>query len=163
MGLVLDHLNAPPPIKLVALVLADHADADGICWPSYRRIAERSCLAERTVRRYVHELIDLGVIVKLRTGTVVKKPGGGTIRLSNAYMINADAIAANPSLLSTTPCAQVASQGHLEVALYGQDRWSPTATKPSLEPSDTTVSNDDSVDNPLAGHIEHLAEKWRVS
>ncbi len=58
IGLVLDHLEAPAPVKLVALILADHCDADGFCWPSYRRIAERSCLSERSVRRHVHELIE---------------------------------------------------------------------------------------------------------
>ena len=60
IGLVLDHLEAPAPVKLVALVLADHCDSDGFCWPSYRRLAERSCLSERSVRRHVAGLIAAG-------------------------------------------------------------------------------------------------------
>ena len=86
-------------MKLVALILADHCDADGFCWPSYRRIAERSCLSERSVRRHVHELIERGVVAKVRTGHVTTKDGR-RLRVTNAYRVNADALADRPSLLS---------------------------------------------------------------
>jgi Helix-turn-helix domain len=150
IGLVLDHLQAPPPVKLVALILADHADSDGICWPSYRRIAERSCLAGRTVRRYVHELIDAGVVTQLRVGHVTTVDGR-RLRLTSAYRVNADVLAGMPSLLSTGDPCIVASHGHLEVAESGQGRWSDTATKPSVEPSSLTVSGADVVDNSHGG------------
>ena len=127
IGLVLDHLEAPPPVKLVALILADHADADGFCWPSYRRIAERSCLSERTVRRYVHVLMDAGFVTKVRTGSVTSK-SGRRLRTTNAYRIDADALAACPSLLSTDGLCIVAADDHLEVAVSGQCRGSGTAT-----------------------------------
>lgn len=146
IGLVLDHLQAAAPVKLVALILADHADSDGICWPSYRRIAGRSCLASRTVRRYVHELIDAGVVSQLRVGHVTTVDGR-RLRLTSAYRINADVLAAMPSLLSTGNPSIVAAHGHLEVAGSGQGRWSDTATKPSIEPSSLTVSGVDHVDN----------------
>ena len=146
IGLVLDHLEAPAPVKLVALILADHSDADGFCWPSYRRLAERSCLSERSVRRHVHELIEGGVVTKVRTGCVTTK-GGRRLRITNAYRVNADALAGRPSLLSTAEVCIVDSSVHLEVAISGRSRWSGLATKPSLEPSHLTVSVVEDVDN----------------
>jgi hypothetical protein len=146
MGLVLDHLEAPAPVKLVALILADHADSDGLCWPSYRRIAERACASERSVRRHVAELIASGVVTKLRTGYVTSRDGRRH-RVSNAYRIEADALAARPSLLSTDPLWRAAAADHLEVATAVRGRWSPLATKPSGEPSTPTVSPVDGVEN----------------
>lgn len=134
IGLVLDHLNAQPAVKLVALILADHADRDGICWPSYRRIAERSGLAQRSVRRHVRTLKERGVLDKVRSGSIVKSQGR-TYRVSNAYRINADALAAMPLLVSTGPCEQLDITDHLEVATVGQTRWTRLTTKPSREPS----------------------------
>lgn len=146
IGLVLDHLEAAAPVKLVALILADHCDADGFCWPSYRRLAERSCLSERSVRRHVHELINGGVVTKVRTGHVTTK-GGRRLRITNAYRVNADALAGSPSLLSTAEVCIVDSPVHLEVAISGRSRWSGVATKPSGEPSHLTVSAVEDVDN----------------
>ena len=50
--------------KLVLLALADHANADGECWPSMKRIAERSDISPRHVSRAIDELIDLGLVEK---------------------------------------------------------------------------------------------------
>ena len=38
------------PQKAVLISLADNANDEGVCWPSVARIAERTCLAERTVQ-----------------------------------------------------------------------------------------------------------------
>ncbi len=133
-------------MKLVALILADHCDADGFCWPSYRRIAERSCLSERSVRRHVRELIDCGVVAKVRTGHVTTKDGR-RLRVTNAYRVNASALADRPSLLSTAEVSIVDARDHLQVAISGRSRWSGLATKPSGEPSLLTVSGVEDVDN----------------
>jgi len=39
-----------PTARLVLLCLADHADEDGVCWPSQARIARKTGLSERAVR-----------------------------------------------------------------------------------------------------------------
>ncbi|WP_275559862.1 helix-turn-helix domain-containing protein [Pseudomonas sp. 2(2015)] len=39
-----------PAQKAVLISLADNANDEGVCWPSVARIAERTCLTERTVR-----------------------------------------------------------------------------------------------------------------
>ncbi|GIV82718.1 MAG: hypothetical protein KatS3mg051_2072 [Anaerolineae bacterium] len=55
---------------LVLLSLADHANDDGYCWPSIRRIAERSRMSERQVYRVLSALEDRGIISRdSRTGT----------------------------------------------------------------------------------------------
>jgi DNA-binding transcriptional regulator YhcF (GntR family) len=48
--------------KVVLLALADHADENGSCWPSIRRIAEKAFIAERTVRRILILLEQYGFI-----------------------------------------------------------------------------------------------------
>ncbi|HEY7823361.1 MAG TPA: helix-turn-helix domain-containing protein, partial [Acidimicrobiia bacterium] len=50
--------------KLVLLALADHANADGECWPSMKRIAERSDISPRQVSRAINELVELGLVEK---------------------------------------------------------------------------------------------------
>lgn len=36
--------------KLVLISLADQANDDGVCWPSIRKMRERTCLSERAIR-----------------------------------------------------------------------------------------------------------------
>lgn len=48
--------------KLVLIVLAQHADTSGVCWPGIQRIAELSCLCERAVRNSLRKLEDLGLL-----------------------------------------------------------------------------------------------------
>lgn len=131
IGLVLDHLKVKPSMKLVAIILADHADSEGVCFPSYRKISERSGLDERSVRRHVKALIDMGVVTKLRTGTI-KKTEGKTIRISNAYRINASKLTGYRVLLSTSDLGTVDTNVHLEVDTGVRGRGVQVSTKPSM-------------------------------
>jgi DNA-binding transcriptional ArsR family regulator len=131
IGLVLDHLKVKPSTKLVAVILADHADSEGICFPSYRKIAERSGLDERSVRRHVKALIEMGVVSKLRTGTI-KKSEGRTIRISNAYRIHASKLVGYRVLLSTSDLGIEDNVVHPDPDTGVQDRWVPLSTKPSM-------------------------------
>lgn len=88
MALVFQHLKMKPAPKLVALVLADHANSDGLCWPSYRRISEFTGMDKRTIQRHVKALLDLGVVSKVRTGHLIND-GKKVVRLSNAYVMHA--------------------------------------------------------------------------
>lgn len=89
MSLVFQYLHVKPAVKLVALVLADHANEDGLCWPSYARIAERTGVDKRTVQRHVKTLTRMGVLTKVRTGCVSRERTQ-TIHLTNAYVLHAD-------------------------------------------------------------------------
>lgn len=57
-----------PTDKLILLKLADHANDDGECWPSIRRMVRETCLAKTTVCRRLRELEADGVIVRIRRG-----------------------------------------------------------------------------------------------
>lgn len=48
--------------KWVLIVLANHANEKGECWPSIGRICRHSGLDDRTVQRALKELIDKGFI-----------------------------------------------------------------------------------------------------
>ena len=148
IGLVLDHLEASPAVKLVALILADHADSDGVCWPSYRRIAERSCMSQVTVKRHVRALRTSGIVTKIRTGTI-STIHGRTLRITNAYRINADVLASRQSLLSTGDLCKGVAADPLQGVAADPYRGSLLTPKPSLEPSSLTVSSVEPVDNSL--------------
>ena len=165
IGLILDHLEAPPAVKVVALILADHADSDGVCWPSYRRIAERSCMSERTVRRHVHELIDTGIVRKLRTGSVTSSDGRRVYE-SNCYRLDADVLSAMPTLCKVVTDdhlgAKVVTGDHPKVVTDGHPRWSGVATKPSKEPSTGTVTSitGSALEPAKAAEIQGDFEEW---
>lgn len=89
MSLVFQHLHVKPAVKLVALVLADHANDDGLCWPSYARIAERTGVDKRTVQRHVKTLMKMNVLTKVRTGCVTRE-SAQTLHVTNAYILHAD-------------------------------------------------------------------------
>lgn len=146
IGLVLDNFTAAPALKLVAIILADHADSDGVCWPSYRKIAERANMSERNVRRLVKQLLDEGVVTKLRTGTLIKT-GDKVQRVSNAYRVNAHAIQGR-KLLKLSPDELGISDGfgHLEVAKSGHSRWTGVSTKSSKK-HQSNHHQDQPVDN----------------
>ena len=51
-----------PTTKLVLILLANYADESGYCYPSERHLAEVAGTSERTVRRCIKALVDLGYI-----------------------------------------------------------------------------------------------------
>lgn len=54
---------------LALLCLADHANDDGVCWPSVKRVAERARVIERHGKRLVLQLVE--------SGEVYREIGGG--------------------------------------------------------------------------------------
>ncbi len=53
------------PQKAVLLILAMHADDDGVCWPGVDTIADETCLSENTVRAASAHLVKLGVVSRV--------------------------------------------------------------------------------------------------
>lgn len=53
-----------PTAKLVLMALADHANADGECWPSMKKIADRSGITPRQVSTHITRLVELGLVEK---------------------------------------------------------------------------------------------------
>lgn len=56
MSLVWDETKFKGTTLLILLCLADHANDEGICWPSYERMAKRARCNERHARRCVQNL-----------------------------------------------------------------------------------------------------------
>ncbi|MET4214375.1 helix-turn-helix domain-containing protein [Bradyrhizobium sp. LA2.1] len=56
----------PPARKLLLLVLANYADADGICWPSQGRLADDTGMSLDTVQRQTRKLISDGFLAITR-------------------------------------------------------------------------------------------------
>ncbi len=61
-------LPIPPTQKLVLLAMADHADAEGVCWPSVPNLCAKTSLARRTVFAMQAWLEAHGLIQKVEQG-----------------------------------------------------------------------------------------------
>lgn len=53
---------------LVALALADHANDQGLCWPSMDRVAAKARISQRQARRVMRSLESKGLILTKRGG-----------------------------------------------------------------------------------------------
>jgi hypothetical protein len=142
MSMIFEHLQVKPAPKLVALVLADHANAEGVCFPSYRRIADWTGMDKRTIQRHVRFLIDLGVVTKLRTGHIVKT-GTKTIRVSNAYKIHLDRLIRLSTIDLGTGAQFVTPQSDKTVT----SRVGGLSTKPLINPQRSNHHSGGEVDN----------------
>lgn len=70
--------------KLVLIKLADNANDQGICWPSYKNLAINCEMSRRTVMRHVEDLILTGFIKKQ------SRKGGVHINKSNLFQLTID-------------------------------------------------------------------------
>jgi hypothetical protein len=64
---VLDHVHGlPHGSKLVLICLADYANKEGLCWPSFQSIADRVDMSRRHVIRVMDDLELLGLIAAVK-------------------------------------------------------------------------------------------------
>lgn len=68
--------------KLVLLLLADYAGADGRCWPHMTTLAVEAEVSERTVRRCIGALEELGLLTRERRRRLDGTLGGYVYRLA---------------------------------------------------------------------------------
>lgn len=90
-----------PTQKLVLISLADQANDDGVCWPSIRRMSERTCLSDRAIRDAVAWLSASGILAvthRYNSSNVY------TITAANFVPVSADH--APPAPNAGTPCAK---------------------------------------------------------
>ena len=74
---VLERSKTKGAQRLILIVIADHADREGIAWPSVQTIARLANCSERFVKK---------TIKKLKSGELIIEKGGGRGR-SNRYRI----------------------------------------------------------------------------
>jgi len=77
--------------QCLLLLLADHADEAGHCFPSYRRLAADACVSPRTAMRKIEALVAAGLVRKAAR----RRPGGGDS--ANAYWLLAEAAELRPA------------------------------------------------------------------
>lgn len=110
-----------PARKLVLLKLADNANDDGICFPSYQYIADKCEMTRRSAISHIEYLIKMGLVSKKE-----RKNKDGSI--SNLYFLHLEQGSENFALDSEN-----ISLGSENFALGGSENISPI-TSHSLEP-----------------------------
>lgn len=78
------HQNLKPIPKSVLVVLGDHANDAGVCWPRIAIIAEKVGVSKRTVQRAIHLLVQRGLI------TVEQRYRSDGSHSSNRYRLHLD-------------------------------------------------------------------------
>jgi biotin operon repressor len=67
--------------KLVLMMLADIADDNGRCFPSYQHVADVCEMSRRSVMRYVNDLVDQGLLK-------IEQRRNGKLNQSNIYTLD---------------------------------------------------------------------------
>jgi DnaD/phage-associated family protein len=68
MSIVWDSSSHSGNALLVLLAIADHANDEGICWPSISTIAKKARISERQTKRIIQDLADSGEIEIVKRG-----------------------------------------------------------------------------------------------
>lgn len=110
-----------PARKLVLLKLADNANDDGICFPSYQYIADKCEMTRRSAISHIECLIKMGLVSKKE-----RKNKDGSI--SNLYFLHLEQGSENFAL-----GGENISLGSEKFALGGSEKFAPI-TSHSLEP-----------------------------
>lgn len=111
-----------PARKLVLLKLADNANDDGICFPSYQYIADKCEMSKRSAISHIEYLIKMGLVSKKE-----RKNKDGSI--SNLYFLHLE-------------------QGSENFALGGSENISPITShslEPVNEPKKTTQKSESEI------------------
>ncbi len=133
-----------PARKLVLLKLADNANDDGICFPSYQYIADKCEMTRRSAISHIEYLIKMGLVSKKE-----RKNKDGSI--SNLYFLHLEQGSENFAL-----GGENISLGSENFALGGSENISPRTShslEPVNEPKKTTQKSE----------FEMLLEQFGIS
>lgn len=119
--------------KLVLVALADHANAEGECWPSMGSVASLAQCSTRQVSRCVDALEDAGLLTRKRRRLTAGKLGG--------YVYKLTLTTGHTRPLDTDVQLPPASTGHLRQVVTDDHRTpeAPTTGHPRPQPPDTHV------------------------
>lgn len=139
-----------PMHKLVLLKLADNANDNGECYPSYHHIAKECEISKRTAMRAVDSLCEKGLLIKQPRYLI-----GGKEQTSNFYVI------VLPSLHgSVTVTPGVVTQSH-----QGSDTESPGVVSQS-HPNQSYITSKENIKNNTLRVLEKdesISEEDRVA
>lgn len=114
--------------KMVLIKLADQANDDGLCWPSYQTIAEACQVSRRTVIRHIKSLEEDGYLNITKTYDKANKKN-----FSNRYQLTIDR---GVKMSLVTECHYPSDN----VSISG-DRVSPPSDRVSPEPIIESIIN----------------------
>ena len=125
-----------PARKLVLLKLADNANDDGICFPSYQYIADKCEMTRRSAISHIECLIKMGLVSKKE-----RKNKDGSI--SNLYLLHLEQGSEKSAL-----GGENISLGSENFALGGSENISPRTShslEPVNEPKKTTQKSESEI------------------
>lgn len=156
-----------PLRKLVLIKLADNANDNGECWPSYQHIADHCECSKSAVKEHISALIKLGLMTKEnRVG--VNNGKGNT---SNVYRLHLTSTPAPPE--STPPVPPKSTGGSPKSTPVPPESTPPvppagTRTSHSFEPVKEPLDNKKKLSSmpegfsPSASH-QKMAEEYGIS
>ena len=148
-----------PARKLVLLKLADNANDDGVCFPSYQYIADKCEMSKRSAISHIDDLIKMGFVTKKARKN---KDGSST----NLYLLHLTKGSENSALggekfaLGSENSAlggEKFALGSENSALGGSENSAPR-TSHSFNLSINRVSDDE-----ISANAEHADEKTKTS
>nr|DAQ03613.1 MAG TPA: helix-turn-helix domain protein [Bacteriophage sp.] len=134
-----------PARKLVLLKLADNANDDGVCFPSYQYIADKCEMSKRSAISHIDDLIKMGFVSKKARKN---KDGSST----NLYILHLTNGSENSALRG-----EKFALGSENSALGGSENSAPI-TSHSFNLSINRVSDDE-----ISANAEHADEKTKTS
>lgn len=134
-----------PARKLVLLKLADNANDDGVCFPSYQYIADKCEMSKRSAISHIDDLIKMGFVSKKARKN---KDGSST----NLYILHLTSGSENSAL-----GGEKFALGSENSALGGSENSAPI-TSHSFNLSINRVSDDE-----ISANAEHADEKTKTS
>ena len=134
-----------PARKLVLLKLADNANDDGVCFPSYQYIADKCEMSKRSAISHIDDLIKMGFVTKKAR----KNKDGSS---ANLYLLHLEQGSEKSAL-----GGENISLGSEKSALGGSEKSAPI-TSHSFNLSINRISDDE-----ISANAEHADEKTKTS
>lgn len=134
-----------PARKLVLLKLADNANDNGVCFPSYQYIADKCEMSKRSAISHIDDLIKMGFVSKKARKN---KDGSST----NIYLLHLTKGSENSAL-----GGEKFALGSENSALWGSENSAPI-TSHSFNLSINRVPDDE-----ISANAEHADEKTKTS
>ncbi|CKG88411.1 helix-turn-helix domain-containing protein [Haemophilus influenzae] len=125
-----------PARKLVLLKLADNANDDGICFPSYQYIADKCEMSKRSAISHIDDLIKMGLVTKKAR----KNKDGSS---ANLYLLHLEQGSEKSAL-----GGENISLGSEIFALGGSEKFAPITShslEPVNEPKKTTQKSESEI------------------
>ena len=150
-----------PSAKLVLVCLADHAGHDGVAWPGTARLGDMTGLSSRTIRRWLDEFEDMGLITRTR-----RRRSNGTLGTYEYQLVGETPVTTGqgrPLVTDDTSQETPVSGRPADMGV----RAEPPDTEPPVEPPDYCRSDSERLCHLLAdlisdrgGKRPHVTKAW---